>query len=119
MSLVFFEDLLAVACYLVKYKKMQGDLLMKAQRDRKLIKEFFELIGNPFSLRKYSNPVLVYDIFNDDVRYSVWEEDMLDRFGLENVDGWDKKENSMFCPDWMIDDGEEEDDDDFLDDEED
>ena len=86
---------------------------MKAERDRKRIKEFFELIGNPYSLRKYSNPVLVYDIHNDDVRYSVWEEDLLDRFGLENVDGWDKKENALFCPDWMLDDEYDDDDDDF------
>ena len=85
---------------------------MKAEKDRKRILEFFELIGSPFSLRKYSTPVLVYDIFEDEVRYSVWEEDMLDRFGLENVDGWDKKENSLFCPDWMFDDGEDEDDED-------
>ena len=56
------------------------------------------------------------DIFEDEIRYSIWEEDMLDRFGLEHVDGWDKKENAMFCPDWMIDDGEEEDDDEFFDD---
>ena len=89
---------------------------MKAERDRKLIREFFELIGNPYSLRKFANPVLVYDIYNDDVRYSVWEEDMLDRFGLENVDGWDKKENSLFCPDWMLDDEYEDDDDDDDDD---
>jgi len=89
---------------------------MKAERDRKRIREFFELIGSPYSLRKFSNPVLVYDIYNDDVRYSVWEEDMLDRFGLENVDGWDKKENSLFCPDWMLDDEYEDDDDDDDDD---
>ncbi len=91
---------------------------MKAERDKKRLKEFFDLMGNPYSLRKYTNPVLVYDIVNDYVRYSVWEADLLDRFGLENVDGWDKKENALFCPDWMLDD-EYEDDDDFDEDEDD
>ncbi len=93
---------------------------MKAERDKKRLKEFFDLMGNPYSLRKYTNPVLVYDIVNDYVRYSVWEDDLLERFGLENVDGWDKKENALFCPDWMLDDEyEDEDDDDFDEDEDD
>ena len=43
-----------------------------------------------------------------------WEEEILERFGLKNVDGWDHTENVAFCPDWMQ--GEDEDEDDDLDD---
>ncbi|HPR18646.1 MAG TPA: hypothetical protein PLD62_10425 [Candidatus Cloacimonadota bacterium] len=87
---------------------------MIAERDKSRIKEFFELSGTDHSLRKYHRPVLVYEVADDKVHYSLWEEEILERFGLENVDGWDKTENIAFCPDWMR--GEEEDDDDDLDD---
>lgn len=82
--------------------------MMIAERDKSRIKEFFELSTSEFSLRKYHKPVLVYEVDDDKVRYSLWEEDILERFGLENVDGWDKTENIAFCPDWMR--GEEDDD---------
>ena len=84
---------------------------MKAEKDIKRIKEFFELNNTDFNLRKYHKPVLVYDIADDKVRYSLWEMEILDRFGLKNVDGWDKTENIIFCPDWMQ--GKDEDDEDF------
>ena len=82
--------------------------MMIAEKDKNRIKEFFELSSVDFSLRKYHKPVLVYEVANDKVRYSLWEEEILDRYGLKNVDGWDKTENIAFCPDWMRD---EEDDD--------
>ena len=89
---------------------------MRAVSDREKIREFFELSDQRFNLRKYSKPVLVYEIVEDKVRYSLWEQEILDRFGLENVDGWDHTENLIFCPDWMQ-DGEEDAFDDDIDDE--
>ena len=83
--------------------------MMIAEKDKKRIMEFFELSGGNFNMRKYHKPVLVYDIDDDKVRYSLWEEDILERFGLKNVDGWDHTENVAFCPDWMQ--GEDEDND--------
>ncbi len=90
---------------------------MKAQYEKKKIREFFDLVENEkYDLRKYSRPVLVYTIDeNEIVKYSLWEEDLLRRFGLENVDGWDYEEDLLFCPDW-IQDAEEDDDDDDDDD---
>lgn len=82
---------------------------MIAEKDRERIKEFFELKGTDFTLRKYHKPVLVYEIADDKVRYSLWEEDLLNRFGLKNVDGWDATENVAFCPDWMLDNYQDED----------
>jgi hypothetical protein len=81
---------------------------MIAERDKNRIKEFFELSSSEYSLRKYHKPVLVYEVDGDRVRYSLWEEEILERYGLKNVDGWDKTENIAFCPDWMQ--GEEDDD---------
>ena len=85
--------------------------MMNAERDLKRIKEFFELNKTEFNLRQFHKPVLVYDIVDDKVRYSLWEMEILDRFGLKNVDGWDKTENIIFCPDWMQ--GNYEDEEDF------
>ena len=67
-------------------------------------------------LRRYKNPVLVWGVDDGTVYYSFWEEELLDRFGIDNVDGWDFEEDLLFCPDWM---GPEEDDDDDLDDDDD
>ena len=82
--------------------------MMKAEKNKDRIKEFFELSDTNFEIRKFHKPVLVYDIFEDEVRYSLWEEEMLERFGLKNVDGWDKTEELIFCPDWMQDEDEED-----------
>ena len=78
---------------------------MKAEKDRKKIREFFDLVENEkYDLRRYSRPVLVYMVDeNKRVKYSLWEDDLLHRFGIENVDGWDYEEDSSFCPDWVID----------------
>jgi hypothetical protein len=65
------------------------------------IKEFFELNDKIYELRKFTKPALVYIIDDDKVKYSLWEEDILDRFGLKNVDGWDATEDLIFCPDWL------------------
>jgi len=94
---------------------------MKAERERKKIVEFFDLIENEkYDLRKFSRPVLVYGIDEDKmVKFSLWEADMLDRYGLKNVDGWDFEEDLSFCPDWVREDLDDDlddfdDDDDLL-----
>jgi hypothetical protein len=92
---------------------------MIAEKNKNRIKEFFELSSADFSLHKYHKPVLVYEVDSDKVRYSLWEEEILSRYGLKNVDGWDKTENIAFCPDWMRDEEEEDLDDIDLDDDDD
>lgn len=82
--------------------------MMIAEKDKQKIKEFFELTVTDYTLRKYHKPVLVYEVVGDKVHYSLWEEEILERYGLKNVDGWDKTENIAFCPDWMRNDVEEE-----------
>ena len=87
--------------------------MMKTEKDRKKILDFFQLINNEkYNLRKYSRPVLVYKVDDGVVYYSLWEESLLMQYGLEYVDGWDYNEDLLFCPDWMSD----EEDDDFDDD---
>ncbi|HOE90447.1 MAG TPA: hypothetical protein PKZ69_02690 [Candidatus Cloacimonadota bacterium] len=92
--------------------------MMKAQYEKRMIREFLDLVENEkYDLRKYSRPVLVYTVDeNKIVKYSIWEEDLLRRFGLENVDGWDHEEDVLFCPDWVQDEDEFDDDDDDDDD---
>ena len=36
-------------------------------------------------------------------------DEILERFGLKNVDGWDSTEDLIYCPDWMQDPEEDED----------
>ncbi len=91
---------------------------MIAERDKNRIKEFFELSDTDHYLRKFHKPVLVYEVVDDKVHYSLWEEEILERFGLKNVDGWDKTENIAFCPDWMRDDVDDDLEDIDLDDDE-
>ena len=87
--------------------------MMTAEKDRSRIKEFFELTSSDFNFRKFHKPVLVYEVVDDKVRYSLWEEELLNRFGLKNVDGWDATEEAIYCPDWMREDEELDDDDDL------
>ena len=94
--------------------------MMKTETDRKKILEFFNLVENEkYELRRYSKPVLVYCVDeNKKVKYSLWEKDLLERYGLDNVDGWDFEEDLLFCPDWVQDEYDDEnydddDDDDF------
>ena len=76
---------------------------MNKEIDRIKIREFLDLLGNEkYEIRKYSKPVLVYEVKDRVVYYSLWESDILDRYGLSNVDGWDYKEDTIFCPDWVI-----------------
>ncbi len=91
--------------------------MMSVQKDRDKIREFFDLLEDEhYDLRKFSHPVLVFKVDSDHVYYSLWEESLLMRFGIENVDGWDYSEDILFCPDWVR--GEVDDDDpDDLDDE--
>ncbi len=76
---------------------------MHKETDKTRIREFLDLLGNErYDLRKYTRPVLVYKVEDKTVFYSIWEDDLLNRFGLSNVDGWDYKEDTIFCPDWVI-----------------
>ncbi len=89
----------------------------RKEDNKKKIKEFLDLVENhKIEIRHYKTPVLVWAVNEGVCYYSFWEEDTLNRFGLNNVDGWDYEEDLLFCPDWI---DEEEDDDDFDDDEDD
>jgi len=88
---------------------------MNAVSDRKRIREFLDLLDNDkYDLRRYSKPILVYFVDEDKrVKYSIWEEDLLTRFGLDNVDGWDDEDDLAFCPDWVAEKDDDEDEDEF------
>jgi len=91
----------------------------RKEKDTKKILEFIELSENyKIELRRYREPVLVWAVEDGTAYYSIWENEMLEKFGLENVDGWDYEEDLLFCPDWMADeedklDDDEDDDEDF------
>lgn len=92
----------------------------REEKDSKRIKEFLDLVENhKIDIRHYKNPVLVWSVEEGVCRYSFWEEETLDRFGLNNVDGWDYEEDNLFCPDWISDEDDKYDDDDDDDDDED
>jgi hypothetical protein len=78
--------------------------MMKKEAARERVREFLDLVENDkVDLRRYSRPVLVYKVDDGTVCYSIWEEDLLNRFGLQYVDGWDYEEDELFCPDWVSD----------------
>jgi hypothetical protein len=84
-------------------------MVFKKESDPKKIKEFLTLVENPkVELRRYKSPVLVWAVQDETVYYSFWEDDLLSRYGLENVDGWDFEEDLLFCPDWVEDSDEED-----------
>lgn len=92
--------------------------MYKKENRREKIREFLYLIENEkIDLRRYSHPVLVWNVQDGVVGYTIWEEDVLQRFGLENVDGHDYEEDTSFAPDWVEDDDDfddfDDDDDDF------
>jgi hypothetical protein len=89
--------------------------MMLIEKDRDRIREFFNLLEDEhYDLRKFSHPILVYKVEDERVFYSLWEESLLQRYGLKNVDGWDYEDDVLFCPDWVR--GLDADDDDFDDD---
>lgn len=97
-------------------------MVFKKLDEIKKIKEFLDMVENhKIELRRYKTPVLVWAVQEGTVHYSFWESDMLDKFGLENVDGWDFEEDMLFCPDWVSDDEDDleedadDEDDDFSD----
>ena len=76
--------------------------------NKKEIKEFLDLVENhKIELRHYKRPILVWAVEEGVCYYSFWEEETLDRFGLQNVDGWDFEEDLLFCPDWVADDDDD------------
>lgn len=94
-------------------------MVFKQETEVKKIREFVDLVENhKLELRHYKNPVLVWAVQDGTVYYTIWEEETLGRFGLENVDGWDYEEDLLFCPDWMNPEDEVEEDDDDDDDDE-
>ncbi|MDZ4121736.1 MAG: hypothetical protein U1C33_04905 [Candidatus Cloacimonadaceae bacterium] len=92
-------------------------MVFKKQENIKMIKEFLDMVENhKVELRRYRTPTLVWAVQEGTVYYSFWEKDMLDKFGLENVDGWDFEEDMLFCPDWVVDEDDDLDDDEDEDD---
>lgn len=84
----------------------------RKEKSTKKILEFIELSENyKIELRRYREPVLVWAVEDGTAYYSIWENEILEKFGLENVDGWDYKEDLLFCPDWMAGDEDELDED--------
>lgn len=91
----------------------------RKESDTRKIKEFLDLSENhKIELRHYKCPVLVWAVSEGTAYYAIWEAEVLDKFGLENVDGYDFEEDLLFCPDWMA-EPTPEDDFDPLDDDED
>lgn len=85
----------------------------RKESDPKKIRELLDLSENhKVELRHYKNPVLVWAVSDGTAYYAIWESELLERFGLASVDGWDFEEDLLFCPDWMGDQEEEDDDDD-------
>ncbi|MDX9950132.1 MAG: hypothetical protein RBS31_06640, partial [Candidatus Syntrophosphaera sp.] len=74
----------------------------RKEADVKKIRELLELAENhKIELRYYKNPVLVWAVEDGTAYYTIWEYDLLQRFGLQNVYGWDFEEYLLFCPDCM------------------
>ncbi|MEN6445522.1 MAG: hypothetical protein ABFC98_05700 [Candidatus Cloacimonas sp.] len=91
-------------------------MIFKKESDTGKIKEFLSLVENlKVELKHYKKPVLVWAVQAGTVYYSFWEEELLLRYGLENVDGWDYEEDLLFCPDWVEDSEDEDIDDSDLD----
>ncbi len=89
-------------------------MIFNRESSLKRIREFLDLVENhKLELRHYGHPVLVWAVQDGTVYYSLWEADTLDRYGLENVDGWDFEEDALFCPDWVSESDEDEDDEDL------
>jgi hypothetical protein len=95
-------------------------MTFRQESDSQKLREFLDLVENSkVEIRRYKHPVLVWAVKDGTVYYSFWEQDILDRFGLANVDGWDYEEDLLFCPDWVGDleeEWEDEEDDDLDDD---
>ncbi len=86
-------------------------MTFKQENSAKKIKEFLDLVENhKIELRHYHSPVLVWAVQEGTVYYSFWEQETLDKYGLDNVDGWDFEEDALFCPDWVADADTDEDD---------
>jgi hypothetical protein len=97
-------------------------MTFRQESDPQKLREFLDLVENhKVEIRRYKHPVLVWGIKEGTVYYSFWEQDILERFGLANVDGWDYEEDLLFCPDWVgdledeyLDDVDDDEDDDDL-----
>lgn len=94
-------------------------MIFRQESDPKKIKEFVDMVDNlKLEMRRYKYPVLVWAVKEGTVYYTIWEKEVLEKFGLESVDGWDFEEDALFCPDWIEeseDDWDEEEEEDDLD----
>jgi hypothetical protein len=94
-------------------------MTFRQENDPQKLREFLDMVENSkIEIHRYKSPVLTWALKEGTVYYSFWEQDMLDRFGIINVDGWDYEEDQLFCPDW-VGDPEDEWDEDFDDDDDD
>lgn len=95
-------------------------MIFRSEADPKKIREFVDMVDNQkLELRRVKTPVLVWAVKDGTVYYTIWEQEVLDKFGLGNVDGWDFEEDALFCPDWIENDDDEDWDDDLDDDDDD
>lgn len=86
-------------------------MVFKQEDKPKRLKEFIDLVENhKIELRHYKQPVLVWAVQDGTAYYSFWDREILDRFGLDNVDGYDFEEDALFCPDWISDSDDEDED---------
>ncbi len=91
-------------------------MIFREEANPKRLKEFVDMVDNPkLEMRRFKYPVLVWAVKEGTVYYTIWEREVLDKFGLSSVDGWDYEEDALFCPDW-IDENEDDWDDDTDDD---
>ncbi len=96
-----------------------SDFLFEYDKER--IKQFLQLLERKIDFERFNKPILSYKTEGDYVYYTVWEEEILERLGLENISGYDYRDPIFFCPDWITNEGlddedEDDDDEDFLDD---
>ena len=93
--------------------------MVKIEKDRKKMREFLNLVDNShYDFHKFSRPILVFEMKEKTVQYTLWEEDLFEQLGIDNVVGYDYEEDSLYVPDWAL-DYDEFDDDDFDDDDDD
>lgn len=93
--------------------------MIKVEHDRRKIIEFLDLVDNDnYEIRKFNKPVLVWEIEENTIKYTLWEKNVLEQIGVDNIIGWDYREDKIYAPDWALDDDEFDDDlmDDFDDD---
>ncbi|MEA1972587.1 MAG: hypothetical protein U9N34_04745 [Candidatus Cloacimonadota bacterium] len=81
--------------------------MVKLERERKKIIEFLDLVDNGnYAIRKYNRPAIVWEVDGNVIKYTLWENNILEQIGIENIIGWDYKEDKIYAPDWALEDDE-------------